>query len=145
MDDCQTVCHLPLVGNQCPMLKRIIFTSWSKIPLKAFLCMYDDKSSNLGGYHEFENVKTHIYPFVGSCWARQWELLDRKEKYEIHKYRNATLAFVELARVGRKHKSPQTVIAASKCTHPECSHCIGNQHCTNCIFHHSHYRLQNIY
>ena len=28
--------------------------------------------------------------------------------------------------VWRKHKSPQTVIAASKCTHPECSHCIGN-------------------
>ena len=56
---------------------------------------------------------------------------DRKEREiqntQIHKFYFGICQAGELAGfevVGRKHKSPQTVIVASACTHPECSHCI---------------------
>ena len=50
----------------------------------------------------------------------------RREKYEIHKCYFGICQAGELAgfEAGRKHKSPQTVIAASACTHPECTNCI---------------------
>ena len=42
--------------------------------------------------------KTHNFILLlGAVGGGHENLVDRKEKYEIHKYRNATLAFVELA------------------------------------------------
>ena len=102
-------------------------------------------------------LKMHNFIFCWEWWWWEFEL-DRKEKYEIHKYTNATLAFVKLGSwvagvevVGgrRKHKSPkqwsprprpltqnaQTALHWNGLHTTQCTPYIHNTHTTHCTKH----------